>query len=109
MKLMSFAVGGREFFGAVSGDGVITLNDKIGQPDLRAALAAGAMAAMHKAAKEAKPDHRLTDVKFLPVIPNPGEDTLCRRQLPVPRRRNRARTAEAAEHVRPLHRHAGRP
>jgi len=38
MKLLSFAAGGKELFGAVSGDGVVTLNDKVGQPDLRAAL-----------------------------------------------------------------------
>ena len=55
MKLLSFAAGGKELFGAVSGDGIVTLNDKVGQPDLRAALAAGAMEAMRKAAKEAKP------------------------------------------------------
>jgi 2-keto-4-pentenoate hydratase/2-oxohepta-3-ene-1,7-dioic acid hydratase in catechol pathway len=76
MKLLSFTAGGRELFGAVSGDGVVTLNDKVGQPNLRAALAAGAMAAMHKAAREAKPDYKLADVKFLPVIPNPNK-ILC--------------------------------
>jgi 2-keto-4-pentenoate hydratase/2-oxohepta-3-ene-1,7-dioic acid hydratase in catechol pathway len=76
MKLLSFAVDGKERFGAVSGDGVITLNDKIGQPTLRAALSAGAMSAMHQAAKEAKPDRKLADVKFLPVIPDPNK-ILC--------------------------------
>jgi hypothetical protein len=50
MKLLSFAADGKELFGAVSGEGVITLNDKIGQPDLRTALATGAMEAMRKAA-----------------------------------------------------------
>ena len=59
MKLLSFAADGKELFGAVSGDGVVTLNKRIGQPDLRAALAAGTMEAMRKAAKEAKPDHKL--------------------------------------------------
>jgi len=76
MKLTSFAAAGRNLFGAVSGDGVVTLNDRIGQPDLRAALAAGAMDAMRAAAKTAKPDHKLADVKFLPVIPDPGK-ILC--------------------------------
>jgi 2-keto-4-pentenoate hydratase/2-oxohepta-3-ene-1,7-dioic acid hydratase in catechol pathway len=76
MKLLSFAADGKELFGAVSGDGVVTLNDKIGQPNLRAALAAGAMDAMRKTAKDAKPDHKLADVKFLPVIPHP-EKILC--------------------------------
>ncbi len=76
MKLLSFAAGGKNYFGAVSGDGVVTLNDKVGRPDLRSALAAGTMTAMHDAAKNAKPDRKLGDLKFLPVIPNPPK-ILC--------------------------------
>jgi len=76
MKLLSFAADGKEWFGAVSDDGVVTLNDKIGQPNLRAALAAGAMEAMRKAAKEQKPDRKLDEIKFLPLIPHP-EKILC--------------------------------
>ena len=76
MKLLSFVADGRDYFGAASGDGVVTLNDKIGQPDLRAALAAGAIDAMRKAIKDAKPDRRLDEIKFLPVIPRP-EKILC--------------------------------
>ncbi len=76
MKLLSFVAGGRERFGAVSGDGVVTLDDKIGEPDLRAALAAGAMTAMRRAANNAKPDRKLGDIEFLPVIPNPNK-ILC--------------------------------
>ncbi len=76
MRLLSFVAGGKECFGAVSGDGVITLNDKIGQPDLRAALAAGAMDAMRQAAQKDKPDHKLGDIKFLPLVPKPNK-ILC--------------------------------
>jgi 2-keto-4-pentenoate hydratase/2-oxohepta-3-ene-1,7-dioic acid hydratase in catechol pathway len=76
MKLLSFAADGKEWFGAVSGDGVVTLNERVGQPSLGAALAAGAMAAMRKAAQEAAPDRKLADVKFLPVISQPGK-ILC--------------------------------
>jgi 2-keto-4-pentenoate hydratase/2-oxohepta-3-ene-1,7-dioic acid hydratase in catechol pathway len=76
MKLLSFAADGKEWFGAVSGDGVITLNDRIGQPSLPAALSAGAISAMQQAAKDAAPDRKLADVKFLPVIPNPNK-ILC--------------------------------
>ncbi len=76
MKLLSFAAGGKDYFGAVNGDGVVTLNDRIGQPDLRAALAAGAIATMRKAAADAKPDRKLSGIKFLPVIPRP-EKMLC--------------------------------
>ena len=76
MKLLSFAVGGKEFFGAVNGDGVVTLNKRIGQPNLRAALEAGKLEAMRKAAREAEPDHKLADITFRAVIPHPGK-ILC--------------------------------
>ena len=76
MKLLSFRTDGKEFFGAVSGDGVVTLNKRIGQLNLRAALEAGKMEAMRKAAGESKPDHKLGDVKYQPVIPRPGK-ILC--------------------------------
>jgi 2-keto-4-pentenoate hydratase/2-oxohepta-3-ene-1,7-dioic acid hydratase in catechol pathway len=76
MKLLSFFADGKEFFGAVNGDDVVTLNKRIRQPNLAAALAAGKMEAMRKAAQEAKPDRRLADVKFLPAIPHPGK-ILC--------------------------------
>lgn len=76
MKLLSYAANGKEFFGALSGDGVVTLNDRIGQPTLRAALAAGAMTDMRNAVAEAKPDRKLGEIKFLPVIPQP-QKILC--------------------------------
>jgi 2-keto-4-pentenoate hydratase/2-oxohepta-3-ene-1,7-dioic acid hydratase in catechol pathway len=76
MKLLSFAADGKEFFGAASGDGVVTLNKRIAEPNLRAALAAGKLEAMQKAANHAKPDRKLADVKFRPAIPHP-EKILC--------------------------------
>jgi 2-keto-4-pentenoate hydratase/2-oxohepta-3-ene-1,7-dioic acid hydratase in catechol pathway len=76
MKLLSFVADGKEWFGVASGDGVVTLNDRVGYPSLRAALAAGAVDAMRKVAQDAKPDRRLVDIKFLPVIPRP-EKILC--------------------------------
>jgi len=76
MRLLSFATDGREWFGALSGDGVVTLNDKIGQPSLRAALNVGALDAMRSAASGSKPDRRLSDIEFLPVIPQPNK-ILC--------------------------------
>ena len=109
MRLLSFVADGKECFGAVSGDGVVTLNDKIGQPDLRAALAAGAMEAMRQAAqdRQARPQARRHRI---PAARSQAEqDSLRRCQLPRPRRRGRARSAEATEHVHPLRRYAGRP
>ena len=77
MKLLSFAADGKEWFGAARDDGVITLNDKIGQPNLRAALAAGAMEAMRGIVRDrAAPDRKLSEIRFLPVIPRP-EKILC--------------------------------
>jgi len=76
MKLLSFSADGKELFGALSGDGIVTLNGKIGLPSLRAALAAGALPAIRDAVKTAKPDHKPADVKFLPVIPQPNK-ILC--------------------------------
>jgi 2-keto-4-pentenoate hydratase/2-oxohepta-3-ene-1,7-dioic acid hydratase in catechol pathway len=76
MKLLSFTAEGKELFGAVSGDGVVTLNDRIGQPSLRAALAAGATEAMREAARSGKPDRKLADIKFRPLIPQPNK-ILC--------------------------------
>jgi 2-keto-4-pentenoate hydratase/2-oxohepta-3-ene-1,7-dioic acid hydratase in catechol pathway len=76
MKLLSFAADGKELFGAVIGDGIVTLNERIGHDSLRAALAAGATDAMRKAAKDAAPDRKLAGIKLLPVIPHP-EKILC--------------------------------
>ncbi|HEX4410802.1 MAG TPA: fumarylacetoacetate hydrolase family protein [Xanthobacteraceae bacterium] len=75
MRLLSFLADGKEHYGVVNGDGVVTLDDKVGQPDLRSALAAGAASAMREKAA-AKPDYKLVDVTFLPVIPHPAK-ILC--------------------------------
>jgi len=76
MKLLSFTADGKEWFGALRDDGVVTLNDKIGQPSLRAALVAGAIEAMRGVVQRSAPDRKLNDIKFLPVIPQPHK-ILC--------------------------------
>jgi 2-keto-4-pentenoate hydratase/2-oxohepta-3-ene-1,7-dioic acid hydratase in catechol pathway len=78
MKLASYAVDGRNAFGAVIGNAVVTLNERLGgrYPGLRQALAACALADLKKAAEAAPPDHKLADVKLLPPIPDP-EKILC--------------------------------
>jgi 2-keto-4-pentenoate hydratase/2-oxohepta-3-ene-1,7-dioic acid hydratase in catechol pathway len=73
MKLASYVAGGKECYGVVSGDGIITMR---GHASLRDALAAGALEGMRTAAAMAKPDVKLADVRFLPVIPNPHK-ILC--------------------------------
>src|SRR5512139_3663889 len=73
MKLASYVAGGRECYGVVSGEGLVTMR---GHASLRDALAAGALEGMRAAAATAKPDTRLSEVRFLPVIPNPHK-ILC--------------------------------
>jgi 2-keto-4-pentenoate hydratase/2-oxohepta-3-ene-1,7-dioic acid hydratase in catechol pathway len=76
MKLLTFTAEDKEWFGALRDDGVVTLNDKVAQPNLRAALAAGALDHIRAIAQRAAPDRRLNEIKFLPVIPQP-EKILC--------------------------------
>jgi 2-keto-4-pentenoate hydratase/2-oxohepta-3-ene-1,7-dioic acid hydratase in catechol pathway len=75
MKLLSFAADGKEWFGALRDGGVVTLNNKVAQPNLRAALAAGALDTMRSVVEHTAPD-RNDDINFLPVIPQPGK-ILC--------------------------------
>src|SRR5947208_500823 len=76
MKLASYIADGKACFGVVTGDGVVTLNQRLGAASLRDALAAGALADMRRATEAAKPDHRLDEITWLPAIPNP-EKILC--------------------------------
>jgi 2-keto-4-pentenoate hydratase/2-oxohepta-3-ene-1,7-dioic acid hydratase in catechol pathway len=76
MKLITFAVDGREAFGVVSGDGIVNMTRRLGHATLRAALTAGAIEEMRKAMRDAKPDHTLSEIKFLPAISNPAK-ILC--------------------------------
>jgi 2-keto-4-pentenoate hydratase/2-oxohepta-3-ene-1,7-dioic acid hydratase in catechol pathway len=76
MKLLSFAADGKEWFGALRDGGVVTLNDKVAQPSLRAALAAGAIDKLREIAQRSPPDRKLDAIRFLPVVPQPGK-ILC--------------------------------
>jgi 2-keto-4-pentenoate hydratase/2-oxohepta-3-ene-1,7-dioic acid hydratase in catechol pathway len=78
MKLASYVADGKACFGVVAGDGVITMNQRLGgrYAGLREAIAGGALAEIRKAAEGAKPDHALAGIRWLPAIPNP-ERILC--------------------------------
>jgi 2-keto-4-pentenoate hydratase/2-oxohepta-3-ene-1,7-dioic acid hydratase in catechol pathway len=78
MKLASYVADGKACFGVVSGDGVVTLNQRLGgrYAGLRDAIAANVLAEIKKAVEGAKPDHALADIRWLPAIPNP-ERILC--------------------------------
>src|ERR1700722_1858911 len=73
MKLASYLADGRAAFGVVTNDGVITMNERLGgrAASLNEALPAGLIPQIAEAAAKAKPDHRLADITFLPVIPHP--------------------------------------
>ncbi|HEY7665237.1 MAG TPA: fumarylacetoacetate hydrolase family protein [Xanthobacteraceae bacterium] len=77
MKLASYVMDGKHCFGVVTGDGVVTLNERLGgrHRGLREALAGG-LAELRTCAAGAAPDCKLADVKFLPAIPDP-EKILC--------------------------------
>jgi 2-keto-4-pentenoate hydratase/2-oxohepta-3-ene-1,7-dioic acid hydratase in catechol pathway len=78
MKLASYIADGKSAFGVVIDDGVVTMNGRLrsGAATLREALAAGALDEIRAVAKGAKPDHKLSDIRFLPVIPDP-QKILC--------------------------------
>jgi 2-keto-4-pentenoate hydratase/2-oxohepta-3-ene-1,7-dioic acid hydratase in catechol pathway len=75
MKLMSFERAGKPGFGVVVGDGVIDLGRALeGRfADLLALLRDDGLAAARAAAQGRMPDFKLSEVTFLPVIPNPGK------------------------------------
>jgi len=78
MKLASYIANGKPSFGAVVGDGVVTMNDKLGgrYGTLRDAIAGGAVDEMKRLAHGVAPDQKLAGLTFLPLIPNP-EKILC--------------------------------
>lgn len=73
MKLLSFKIDGRETFGAVVGDKVVDLGRVFeGRfATLVDVLQAGALSELERAIEGASGDHALSDIVFLPVIPNP--------------------------------------
>jgi 2-keto-4-pentenoate hydratase/2-oxohepta-3-ene-1,7-dioic acid hydratase in catechol pathway len=74
MKLVSYLANNKPAFGVVKDDGVVALKGR--EADLREALAAGALDDIRRTVAGARPDHKLADIRFLPVIPNP-EKILC--------------------------------
>ena len=78
MKLASYLVAGRPGYGVVQGAGVVDLTRRLGarHRDVRALLAADALAEARSAVAGAAPDYTLADLQLLPVIPNPDK-ILC--------------------------------
>jgi len=78
MKLASYTVDGRASYGVVTETGIVDLGRRIGQrfPDLRAAIAAGALPELARAASGAGADYKREGVRYLPTIPQPDK-VLC--------------------------------
>ena len=77
MRLASFIIDGDEKYGIVTDSGVIDLTRNVGEryPDLKAVIADGATDGLARYS-ESRPHYDLTEVTWLPVIPNPGK-ILC--------------------------------
>ncbi|MBV8535994.1 MAG: fumarylacetoacetate hydrolase family protein [Alphaproteobacteria bacterium] len=78
MKLASYRIDGRAAFGAVVGQGVVTMSGRLpGAPaSLREALTSGAIEEMRGLAATGRTDHTLAQIRFLPAIPDPDK-ILC--------------------------------
>ena len=75
MKIASYLLNGKEAFGAINGDDIVTLSD-IRYPTLRDAIAGDALTALAKSAESKKPDAKLGAVELLPVLSN-AEKIVC--------------------------------
>ena len=75
LKLASYMHQNAAGYGIVEGDGIIDLTRRIGAryPDIRTLLAHEGLGEATKAAAGQKPDFKLSEVKLLPPIPNPGK------------------------------------
>jgi 2-keto-4-pentenoate hydratase/2-oxohepta-3-ene-1,7-dioic acid hydratase in catechol pathway len=73
MKLASYRLQNKNSYGAVVDGGVVDLAKRLKYPDLHSLIAAGALGEAATAAKGAKPDARLDEITFLPVLANPGK------------------------------------
>ena len=77
MKLATFRSSTGPSYGIVNSDGIVDLGRRVGgrYPDLKALIVAGAFGEARKFSGE-KPDYALSELTWLPVIPNPGK-ILC--------------------------------
>lgn len=75
MKLASYALDGRESFGAVNGEGLLDLGEAFAGrcPTLRDLLAADLLDEARSTVARGGPQYKLSDVRLRPVIPNPDK------------------------------------
>ena len=74
MKFVSYRAGGRDAYGLVVGDGVVDLSKRLpgAKSTLKGLIASGELASAKKFASE-KPDRKLADIEFRPVVPDPDK------------------------------------
>lgn len=77
MKLATFRTSQGASYGAVTDAGIVDLGKRLGNryPDLKALIAGNGFSQVNALLKE-KPDYKLADITWLPVIPNPDR-ILC--------------------------------
>jgi 2-keto-4-pentenoate hydratase/2-oxohepta-3-ene-1,7-dioic acid hydratase in catechol pathway len=73
MRLASYIANGAKEFGIVSGATIMSLNNRLSTRigSLREALAADLLSEINAAQSGFRPDYQVSEVRFLPVIPNP--------------------------------------
>ncbi len=76
MRLLSFLNNGRETWGAIVGDGVVELGSKLSHATLQDFIASADFEKRDSIVAGHKPDLKLADIKYLPVIPRP-EKIVC--------------------------------
>ena len=77
MRFLSYQFNGTTSFGAVVGEGVVDLGARVSDlADLRGAIRAEKLAALADLAAATEPDHALSEIDYLPTIPNP-EKIIC--------------------------------
>ena len=77
MKFLSYSVDGQNSFGAINGDGIVDLGKRHPElRDLRAAIRAQSLQDLAQEAESAPADVALSDITYLPPIPNP-EKIIC--------------------------------
>jgi len=79
MKLALYTKAGTACFGAVVGDGIMTLNGRLGRDtdSLGALLAADAQARAAAIVAASTPDAQLADVTLLPLLNRRCQDPVC--------------------------------
>lgn len=75
VKLASYLHQNAACYGIVEGEGIIDLSPRLGAryPDIKTLIAHDGIEVARKAGAGQKPDFKLSEVKLLPPIPNPGK------------------------------------